>query len=438
MKDKIKLAEWAVEQAKKAGADEVAVNITNRRDIDIEYRDAKLEKLKESTQNSLSIRIYTDHRYSSNSTNDLRQDSLVKFIQESVAGTKYLAQDEYRSLPDPKFYPTTLDADLDICDNSYDKLTAEQRVSIARDIEQAAMGVSDKILSSTAGFGDVSFETVKVHSNGFVGKNKGTVFSCGAEATVQDPNGGRPEDWFYATSRYFNDLPSADELGTGAVKRALAKIGQTKIESGRYTMLVENRAGGRLLGTLRGAMTGSAIQQKRSFLDGKLGEQIASPLFSVIDDPFMPRGLGSRLYDGSGLATQKRAFIDKGVLKAFFIDDYYAKKLEVEPTVDSPSNLVFAYGRESMQQMLKKIDKGILVTGFIGGNSNSTTGDFSFGITGMLIENGELVKPLNEMNISGNALEFWKQLSAVGNDPYLYSSVQLPSLQFDQVEFSGI
>ena len=164
----------------------------------------------------------------------------------------------------------------------------------------------------------------------------------------------------------------------------------------------------------------------------------ASEKFSVIDDPFLEKGLGSRFFDGEGIAAEKRFMIEKGVLNHYYVDDYYGKKLGMTPTSGSSSNVVFDYGSHSCQELIKDLEKGIFVTGFIGGNSNSTTGDFSFGVVGLLIENGEPVQPINEMNISGNALDFWKNLVEVGNDAYPYSSRRVPSLMFEGVQFSGL
>lgn len=436
--NRMDLAEWAIKNAQKKGASQVAVNISNQRQVEIEFRDKKLETLKESTQNSLSIDIYVDNKYSSHSTNDLRKESLERLIEEAVAGTKYLAKDEYRALPDPKYYDPTLDMDLKIRDTGYENVDSAQRVEFAKAAQAAAMAQSANIISSTAGYSDVIFHSVKMHSNGFSGQREGTNFSAGAEVTVKDPNGGRPEDWYWATTRFRDELPSPESLGQEAAQRALNKVGQDKIESGSYTMVVENRSGGRLLGMLRTPMTARALQQKSSYLEGMLGEKIASDKLTMIDDPFIQGGLGSRLYDGEGMAAKKRTFIEKGVLKNYFVDFYYGQKLGMEPTTGSPSNILFDYGDQDAAAILKGVKKGILITGFIGGNSNSTTGDFSFGITGILIDNGELIKPINEMNISGNAKDFWNRLAQVGNDPYPYSSLRIPTLVFDNIDFSGI
>jgi PmbA protein len=437
-KERMDLAEWAMEYTRQSGADEAGVSVNNSRDIEIEYRDKKLDKLQESTQNSLSLSIYANHRYSSHSTSDLRKDELKKFISEAVASTKYLTEDKFRCLPDPKLYPTNFDVDLKLVDKSYSGIDSADRVKLASDIEHEAMSVSDQIISTTAGYSDSYYESAKVHSNGFKGESSGTVFSAGAEVTVKDKDGGRPEDWYYATTRFRNELPSPDILGKEAAKRALGKIGQQKIESGKYTMLVENRASSRLLSLFSGAITARAIQQKSSFLDGMLDKKIASEKLTVIDDPFVEKGMGSRLFDGEGLATKKRFVIEKGILKTYLIDNYYGRKLGWEPNVGSLSNVVLEYGQKSFDELIRGIKKGIIINGFLGGNSNSTTGDFSFGLVGKYIENGEVVKPINEMNISGNAKEIWNQLVELGNDPYPYSSWRVPSILFDEIQFSGI
>ena len=436
-KERKELAQWAINKAKQHNANEASVDITNRREIEIEYRDKKLDKLKESTQNSLTIDIYVDNKFSSQNTNDLRKSSLESFIREAVKSTEYLTKDEFRALPDPKYYPDNLNVPLKINDENYQQISSEQRVKLAKEIEETAMGMSDKIISTTSGYRDTYYETVKINSNGFEGNSKGTLFSASAEVTVKDAD-ARPEDYFYARSRFINDLPTAEEIGKQAVERALRKIGQDKIKSGDYTMIVENMAVPRLVSMLLGAMYASAIQQKRSYLDGMIGKKVAADTFTLIDDPLLKEGLSSRLFDSDGIKAKKRLMIESGILKNYYVDNYYGKKLGLEPTGNSSTNLMLDYGKRSAEEILKDVSKGIYVTGFLGGNSNSTTGDYSFGVSGLLIENGEAVKPISEMNISGNAKEFWNRLSEVGNDPNMYSSWRMPTLVFDDINFSGI
>lgn len=437
-KEKFDLAHWAAGQVKKFGADDAAVNLSNSRSIEVEVRNGKVDILKESTENSMTVAVYAKNRFTSHTTNDIRKDALTPFIEEAVNMTKYLGEDIYRTLPDEKYYPETAAMDLGTADDTYDDLKSEKRVKIAREIEDAALAHSNKIISCTAYFSDSESEVVKVNTKGFEGTRRGTTFGCGAEATVDDNGVGRPEDYEWITVRFQKDLPNFAKLGIGAVDRALAKIGQKKIDSGKYEMLVENRTAARLLYGLQGPMSGRSLQQKSSFLDGKLGQKIFSDKLTIVDDPFIKGGMGSRHFDGDGMACRKRTLIDRGVLKEFLIDWYYSRKLGVDPTGGSTTNVTFALGDKSLDEMIANTERGILVTSFIGGNSNSTTGDFSYGIIGKLIENGKVVTPVNEMNISGNMTEFWSNLIETGNDPYLYSSMRRPSLRFKDVNFSGV
>ncbi len=440
-KSRTALAEWAMECALKNGAEQVAISISDQRSVQVEFRDRRPEQVKESTRHSLGLTIYAEDRYSNHSTNDMRREFLSKFVKDAVEMTQYLAKDEYRSLPDPRYYPENqadFHTEMKLCDTSYERLDASSRMDIAARAEEAALAQSGQIISVSSGYSDSYGESVKLHSNGFSGATQGTFFSAGAEVTVKDPGGGRPEGGFGANSRFHDELLAPETLGRKAAERALRKIGQRKIASGRYDMIVENRVGGRLISMLMGPMGGGALQQKNSYLEGMLGQPIASETLTMTDDPFIEKGYGSRYFDGEGLATQKRVMIEKGVLRSYYIDTYYGKKLGMEPTSGSASNIFFEYGPRSLDEMIGTLEKGILVTGFIGGNANPTTGDFSLGIVGLLIENGAIARPVNEMNLSDNAREFWKHLREMGNDPYPYSAMQVPSMIFEKVSFSGI
>jgi PmbA protein len=435
--ERMELARWAAAQAQKQGAKDAAVDIANYRSVDIQFRDGQLDRLGESTQNSLSIDIYANGRYSNHSTNDLRKDALEKFIREGVAMTKYLGEDPYRLLPDPKYYQGRQAVDLKLLDGSYDAMTSDRRVTLAREVEAAARAASSKIITCTAYWSDGIGHSVKVHTNGFEGENSSTQYDLAAQLTVDDGKGGRPSDWDGQTVRFQGDLPAPAVVAKGAVERTLQQIGQSKMPSGVYDMVVENRAADGLIGALTGPMTGSALHRKSSCFDGLLGQRIASEKLTMIDDPFVISGLGSRLYDDEGMATKRRPLIEKGVLKSYYIGTYYGRKLGIEPTIGGGTNTVFEYGTRSLDQIISGIAKGILVTSFVGGNSNSTTGDISYGVIGMYVEGGKIVKPVNEMNISGNLKELWMQLAEVGNDPYVWSSLRRPSFHFKDVQFSG-
>jgi len=437
-KERLDLAEWAMKYALKSGATEVAVELRSDRRIEIDVRDSKIERLSEAQQHGLATEIYVDKRFWANSTNDLRREELAKFIEESVAGTRYLARDEYRGLPDPRFYPEETKGDLKIYDASYEKLETSERIRIAREIEAAARGASDKVVSATGSYSDSHSEMIRLHSNGFMGGSRGTVFEISADVTVKDDSGARPDDWSGATTRFRKDLLAPSFVGNEAVRRAVAKLGQKKIDSGQYTCLVENRTGRRLLRILQEPLSARALQQKTSCFDGMMHKQVGSAKFTLTDDPTLEKGLASRFFDSDGVAAKRLPIFEQGYLRNFYVDIYYGRKLGMEPTTGWPTNVVFEAGARPLNAMIKDIKQGILVQGFIGGNSNSTTGDFSVGISGLLIQNGQLATPVHEMNISGNVLDLLSRLAEVGNDPYIFAAQRTPSLLFDGVHFSGV
>lgn len=431
------LAEKTVELAKKHGANEVAVGAERGRYIELQYRNQTLEKIAESASSGMGLELYVDGRYSAHRTSDLRPEAVEQFVAHAVEMTRLLQEDPNRALADPALYENRPDDDLQICDSSYDDVTTDERKKMARAVEDAARGVDGPIISVTSGYYDVTGESVRIHSNGFLGEREATQFWFGAEVSVEDENGKKPEDYHWVGARYRGDLPDPAGVGQEAARRALSRRKQSKIKSGKKTIVLENRIGSRLLRPLLGAITGAAIQQKRSFLMDKQGQSIASKQLTVLDDPLLPRAFASRHYDGDGISARKREIIKDGVLQEYLIDVYYGRKLGVDPTGGGVSNLTIPGGTRDAEEIIADVDHGIYVTGILGGNSDPTAGDFSHGIVGFEIENGQLTRPIGEMNITGSHATLWDQLVEVGNDPYVYSTMRLPTLVFDDVAVSG-
>lgn len=289
------LTEWSVETAKSAGADECRVGISKERFVEISYRDRKPENIKEASQQNLFIEVYVNGRYSSQNTSDLRKESLRSFISNAVATTKLLAKDPYRTLPDPKYYEGRAVLDLGIRDPAYEQFTPEERHNIVSTIEDACLTAGgEKTISVTATEQDSHGESVVLTSNGFEGYRESTFYVMVAEMTIKDEGDRRPEGYNYAVSVLRKDLPNPEDIGIIAAKRTLNLLGGKKIKTETLPVIIENRNVSRLLGGLLSAMYGYNIQQKRSFLATKKGNQIASKHFTVIDNPFVVGGLGSR------------------------------------------------------------------------------------------------------------------------------------------------
>jgi PmbA protein len=435
--EKYTLARWAVDHALERGAQQAKAIINDSQNNSISVREEKIENLEQSIENGLAIFLYVDKKYSVHSTNRLdNKKELAKFIDEAIEGTRYLAEDEYRRLPDPDLYYKGGGPELNTFDDRYGSVDPQAKIATAFAVEKEALGKDERVVSVTASYDDGMTGTVMVTSNGFEGDRANTFYSLSASVSVKQGD-ARPSDSWHESALFYDKLKNS-RIGKTALEKALKKLGQEKIESANMPMIIENRFAGQSLGPLIQALNGSAIQQKNSFLIDMLGKEVGSDKLTLVDDPFIVSGRGSRLFDNEGLALQKRTIFEKGVLKSYYIDTYYGKKLGMDPTSGSTTNLVFETGGKNLEDMIASLDKGILVTGFNGGNSNGSTGDFSYGIEGFLIEKGKIVKPVSEMNVTGNFLQLYKNLAEVGNDVYEDTAWRTPSLLFNNVSFSGI
>jgi PmbA protein len=188
---------------------------------------------------------------------------------------------------------------------------------------------------------------------------------------------------------------------------------------------------------LLGSANARSVQQGRSFWAPLLGEEAFSRKLTIVDDPLIVRGLASRHYDNEGISSKKLPIVENGVVKNIYVDTYYGRKSEMAPTTGTPSNRVVELGSQSLDELLGEVGTGVYVTSWLGGNADRTTGDFSLGLRGHMIENGNVGRPVGEMNVTGNLRDLFTRLELVGNDPYPYSSTLAPSLVFADVDFSG-
>jgi len=433
------LAGWTIKEARGAGAEEARVRIFSNRQVEISYRERKPETIKEASTRALSVEIFAMGRYSSQSTSDLRRDALKGFLSNAVSATRLLAEDPFRTLPDSKYTGGRIDRDLGLVDPGHDDFKAEDRHALARAAEAAALAGGGKdIISATAQTQDSLSESVMAASNGFLGERRNTTYAVMASLTLQDAGDRRSNDWAYAVTANRKSLPSPETIGRKAAENTRAMLGAKKLKTETLPVIIENRMASWMLSGFLQAMFGRNIDQRQSFLLDKKDHSVGSRLFTLIDDPFVKGGLGSRTFDGDGMTAEKRIMVENGVLRHYFIDWYYSRKLGWEPTTGSPSNLIIPPGSRSVSAIMKDLGRGILITGFIGGNSNPTTGDTSIGIFGRLFENGEPVQAVAEMNIADNHLKFWERLIEVADDPWVYSSARMPSLVIDKVVVAGV
>ncbi len=424
----------AVEAARRAGAKDAWATATRSRNVGFELRNGKLEKVEDSTSRELSIRLYVDGRYSAHSTTDLRADQVQAFVENGVAITRALEPDPHRRLADRALFPRRLPA-LELEDARVGKLDRDTRLAWLREMNERVAG-APKVISATSSVGDGTSIVAAASSNGFHHAYETTHVGYSTGITLDDGD-RRPEDWMGAWTRHVDALPPVAGIADEALRLARARLGMTKGPTRKTTMVVDARAAAAIVGRLLGPATAGAVQQERSFWRGKLGKPMVSKLLSVVDDPLIPRGLGSRPFDGEGLAAARLPLIEAGAFRNLYVDTYYGSKLGARPTTGSGSNRVVALGTRGRDALIAAAKDGIYVTSWLGGNMDGTTGDFSLGARGHLIEGGAIGAPCGEMNVTGNIVELFARLVEVGDDPWKYSSTLAPTLVFEGVQFSG-
>ena len=430
-------AAQALELAIAAGADDARVHASRSREVEYTGRDGALEKVKEATARSLDLNLWVGGRYSSHSTTSMDPVRLRSFVDEAVALTRALQPDPHRTLPDPALYAGRTTTDMQLLHAEIDTIDAARREEWLG-TRDAGLRNDERVISATGYVGSTLSETAVVSSNGLEGNYGGTQLWVGGDVTVRDAGEGRPEGSWYVGVRQLDDLPALDAVAQEALRQATLRIGSTKGPTSKTLMVLDPRTASRLISRLIGALTARGVQQGRSFYADTIGKTLFSDTLTITDDPHLLRGLGSRPYDSEGIASAPRTMINAGTVEQLYVDTYYGSKAEMAPNGGDRSNVVVAPGSDTdFAGLLYDIGEGIYVSGWLGGNSDGTTGDFSFGVRGHHIHKGQVGPAIGEMNVTGNFIDLFSRLAAVGNDPWPYRTTLAPSMVFEGVDFSG-
>lgn len=431
------IARKALQMALRAGASQARVTLNIGVQHSFSVLDDRLDRLHMAHDRSLYIQLFAAGRYGAFSTNRLEERELETFIRNAADAVRLLAPDPCRTLPDPQRYFRGPGGDLGQFDPYILEMDPARKKELAFAACEQIRGKDSRILSVNAEYGDTLDYQYLIDSQDFEGDTLQSNFTLGVECSVKGKGDARPEGWWYESALKFSDF-HPQQVSERALERALGKLNPAKIPSGTYAMIVDNTCSSRLFAPIISALSGASLQQKNSFLQDSLGKQVFSERFTVTDTPHQTGMSGARYFDGEGIATRPQVIIDRGRIQTYFLSTYHAAKMDMPPTVEGPSVPRIAPHAESLRQMIARMDEGILVTGFNGGNCNGTTGDFSYGIEGFLIRNGAPQFPVKEMNITGNILSLWNHLEQAGNDPRPCTRWQIPSLAFRDTDFSGL
>ena len=430
MEKEKEMAHYALDYALRKGCQQARVVFSSGEENEVEVRDGKVDKLHHSGGCQLSLGLFVDGSYSSISTNRLEREELERFIDKGIVGTRFLAKDPYRSLPEESMYYRGEMNDFGLYDAGFKSVDVDEKITVAKATYNEI--VDERVISAMAGIADSETYSYLIDSNGFEGEKRRTLYMSTAQVSVLSESDERPEDYFYVNAQHWDRLQK-EGIGAEALKRTLSKIGASRIESGVYDIVVDRRVVSQLVNPVIMALRGESLHMQSSFLLDKKGEKIGSDKLTIVDNPRQYDKAGARLFDNEGIAVVGMPIIENGVLRNYYISNYMSKKMDVPMTQANPTILDFALGDTDTAGLIRNLGRGIYVTGFNGGNCNGTTGDFSFGIEGFWVENGVIVKPVSEMLITGDMLTLWSNLVDTSNDPLDYSAWKQPSLLFSAV-----
>ena len=403
----------------------------------------EIDKVTHSLDRSLSVSLFVDGRYGSFATNRFDEAELDGFLDRAIALTRMLAPDPCRDLPDPE--RTAKDAltgnELNLCDDYYDRMTPALRRHLALDasIFSRRDGERWALISEEAEYSDSIFDTFLADSQGLRCRHIETAFEYGVEVTIEDKKGNKYSKYWWDAAPMLKDL-DINSCCPKALDLAVEALAPRRHRGGKTNLVVDSEVASRMVTPLLRALGAYNIQQNNSFLLDSAGKQLFPEGLTIVDCCRNVGESGSRYFDSEGVATRPMPIIDKGTVCQYFVNTYMAGKLGIPPTVEDamrPKVMPFPRRGLTRKDILALCGKGILVTGFNGGNSNVATGDFSYGIEGFAFKDGQVTHPIRDMVVTGNFLDLWSRLAACGEDARLCLSKLVPTLAFREVDFSA-
>ena len=436
------LAERLVAAAARAGADAADAVAVRSMSVSVEVRNAEVESSERAEGDDVGLRVLIGRRQAVVSSNDIKED-VDRLAQRAVAMAKVAPEDRFAGLADAALLARDI-PDLDLLDPDLPEVAAlEERAKRAEAAGLAVKGVTkSEGASASAGIGGMVLVTSSGFRGAYLSSRQGLSMSA-----IAGSGTGMERDYEFSSALHGSDLDAAEKIGRSAGERAVARSNPRKVATKRVPVVYDRRVSGGLVGHLAGAINGSAIARKTSFLKDKLGARLFAPGIRIVDDPLRKRGLRSRPFDGEGVAGRRLDIVEDGVLKTWFLDCATARELDLTTTghaqrgVSSapspgPSNLHLQAGAASPDELIADIAEGFYVTELIGFGVNQVTGDYSRGASGFWIENGKRTYPVSEVTIAGNLIDMFRSLTPA-NDLEFRFGTNAPTLRVEGMTVAG-
>jgi PmbA protein len=442
---------WRVlARAERAGAHAADALLVESNSVETRVRFEEIDFVKQARERVLGIRAFVKGpdglRSAITSTSDLAAEALDRLADDTVALADATAEDPYAGLPEESF--STDLPDLALVDPNDREVSLEEQIDQARRAERSARSIDSRITHSEGSEAASSFSRITFGSTaGFLAEYESAAHSLHS-MPIASENGAMQTDHWLSVARHRSALEEPEAVGRRAAERALARLGARRVRTCEVPVIFDGVSARSLLGNLASCLSGYAIYRSSSFLAGRLEETIASELVSVVDDGRLPGGLGSKPFDGEGLPTRRKRVIEHGKLETYLLDSYSGRKLGMTSTGNaarsagsaprvSATNLWIEPGTSSLDEMIAGTERGLLVTDLFGFGFNAVTGDFSRGATGVWIEKGEAIHPVEEITVAGNLAEMLTRIDAVGSELIWLGSVAAPALRITPMMVAG-
>jgi PmbA protein len=447
------LAADVVARAVKAGASDAEAVAREGDEFSVNVRLGEVETLKESGSRALGLRVFLGKRSASTSTSDLTPDGIRLLVDGALALVKVTEEDPLNGLPEREEFGA-IQEDQHLYFEDVYSLSGPERIEWARRAEAAAVAADVRITNSDGGsFDAATGRKVLANSRGFVGSYRTSYAGVSAAPLAVDVNGSMQRDGWWSSARSFALLESPEAVGAEAARRTLRRLGARRVPTQKVPIVFAPEVARSLIGSLFEAASGDSIWRHASFLAGKLGETIAAPNLTLIDDnammlPTGVGGFGTSPFDGEGLPSRRTVVVENGVLRNYLLNTYTARKLGMKSTHNASrglagtpgigcGNLYLEPGMLTPEQIIGDISAGLYVTSLMGFGTNIVTGDYSRGATGLWIENGELTHAVEEITIAGNLGEMLRNVTAIGDDLKFRGAVASPTLRIDGMTIAG-
>lgn len=432
------IANDILNHAKQGGATSCEANVSDGFGLNVTVRQNAVETIEHNRDKGLSVTVYIGQKRGNASTSDFSPQAINDTVAAALSIARHTAEDDCAGLAEINLLATTF-PNLDLYHPWH--LPVEQAIELAQRCEAEALAVDKRITNSEGASVSVgASQFVYANSLGFMAGYPVSrhSISCAVIASEADM---MQRDYWFSVARDAHDLDEVEAVGKKAGMRTVARLGAKKLSTCEVPVLFEASLASSLIGHMVSAISGGSLYRKSSFLLDSIGQQIFPSDIQLRELPHLPKGLASCVFDEEGVATKERSIIENGVVQGYFLGSYSARKLGLHSTGNAGGNhnLILTSAEPlSFKALLKKMNRGLLVTELLGHGVNGVTGDYSRGAMGFWVENGEISYPVEEITIAGNLKTMLKGIVGVGSDVIIRGSKQCGSILIDRMMIAGL